>query len=70
MREPLTLGGVKISIRPNFCAAVRNTNTKDFSRAMILLKQIAQTYREVFPESFLILVDLNNWFYAVMKIFP
>jgi len=37
---------------------------------MILLQQIAQTYREVFPESFLILVDLNNWFYAVMKIFP
>jgi len=66
-----------------------------FCRAMILLKQLAPTYWEVFPELFKILpessppprtlfaltqklwqnttylqlVGLNNWFYAVITIF-
>jgi len=43
--------GSKFSIRPNFCATVRETNTKVL-QGDGSAKQRAQTYQEVFPEFF------------------
>jgi len=46
-----TLGfrGGNFLIRPNFCATLRKTNGL---QALVLLKKLAQTYRQVFPEFF------------------
>jgi len=46
--------GEKFSIRPNFCATVRKTNRKVL-QGDDSAQQLAQTYREVFPEIVLIL---------------
>ena len=47
--ESWTLGGGEFSIRPNF-APLWGIRVGEFCRAMVLLKKLAQKYREVFPE--------------------